>query len=193
MFTISCGETDPQATVAARSAVSACEEVTRENMVSSSSYKTLWSDYTEREPLSAKEVREIYNANRCAPKGERECLQDLERFTDAYTENWRKDLMAQLKAGKKLSDDDRHMAQMFGLVERPQDNSPAGKTGFVLLEYESENAFGASLRGFDICRFGPIGDDGKFDSQNVIRSGPIPLEEGVQAKAQYEQMKVRDK
>lgn len=186
-----CGETDPQSTVAAKSAVAACEEVTRDQAISPPSFKTLWSDYTEREPLNQDDIRDMYKAGRCSPVGEKECLLDSDRFMDASTERKRKELSAALAAGKKLNRDDQRMAETLGLVEWPQDHSPSGKTGFVLLEYQSENAFGASLRAFGICRLGAIGDDGKFEKSNVIKSGPIPLDEGIRTKAQYEDLKGR--
>jgi hypothetical protein len=147
------------------SAARACEGALKPTLVSPSSYRRVWFDYTPREPVTKDEMIEKLETDRTRAIKEGD---DAEAFSSAYA----------LQCYKKNKCDS---FPKFEELHPP-------KTGFILLEYESENAFGASLPGFFICRLNQS-DDGKYGENSVFTSGAIPRQLGEQTKAQYEAMK----
>jgi hypothetical protein len=62
------------------------------------------------------------------------------------------------------------------------------KTGFVLLEYESDNAFGSTLPEFFACRLRQ-NDIGQYNDNSAFTSGPVPRDVGEQTKREYQALK----
>lgn len=161
-------------------ALAACEEQTKEGLVSPSSFKLVWSDYTLRAAALPED-----NVAMAAPGSSQ-----LSVNFAAYVDKHGPELAARLARGERLSEEDRQMAELWTSADvakkenaaRLARNLPEDRTAFVSLEYDADNSFGATLREFAMCRFGPIGDDGRFERADIVQSGPVDAAAGREAK-----------
>ena len=157
--------------------IGACEEAIKGSLVSPSSYRRVSVEFTPREPLTLEEFEGAINTRKC-PVSEREYNCESETATaDALVDQYiasqqlekegrpdpRPNRSIVEKALKRLH------ADIYAQLSRwPHSHR---KTGFVTLEYDADNSFGASLRTSSFCRFGPIGEDGRFGPNDVILIG----------------------
>jgi len=173
-------------------AIAACEQATQKTLVSPASYHQVWAGFTEREPLNDEEQQEYNERHDCSAKREArgECTRDdLDRFTDVFTKNALDDMARRIKKGQKLTPLQQNIAdaRKRDAAEKLADPQ-AASTGFVTLEYDSANSYGAQLRSFGMCRFGPLGKDGKFEASDIFQSGPVPRDVGEEAKTVAQQL-----
>lgn len=153
-----------------RGAKLACQEATVGALTSPSSFRLVWSDVTLRGPFSFAEFKEAAEARHARSGAEPSSTPHADAFLVAMHEKdvrdgtWEKQLRTSYASYQTWAPEEKN-------------------TAFVLLEYDAENTFGAALRGFSICRFGPAGEDKKFGLSDIVKSGPVPLEEGRTAKS----------
>lgn len=158
-----------------RGAKLACQEETVSVLKSPSSFNLVWSDVTLRGPFSFAEFKEAAEARGRRAAADSTATPHTDSFLEAMHKKdvrdgtWAKQLQTSYASYQKWAPEEKN-------------------TAFVLLEYDAENAFGASLRGFSICRFGPAGNDKKFGISDIVQSGPIPLQEGRAAKDVAEEL-----
>lgn len=169
-------------------AIAACEEATQKTLKSPSSYRRVWAGYDETDPLNGEDEQRYRDRGKCAARKTmgRACTAaelDGERLADAYSAKVDRDIERKKRSGAALTSDEKFFDDLnAGVANRPKLDGAAAETGFVTLEYDSANSFGAQLRAFGICRFGPIGTDGKFDQGDIFQMGPIPNELGESEK-----------
>lgn len=164
-----------------RGAVSACEGAIQRQLVSPSSYTQVWSDFTERAPLTAREKRAWRERNICTDaKGKAGMCTPTtaDRMQSHFLRTAEED-MAKVRNGQPVPAEDR--ARIAQMIEA-DDRLAKAHTGFVLIEYDSDNAMGASVRAFAMCRFGPASTDGTFAESAIFQSGPVARAEGEAAK-----------
>ena len=66
------------------------------------------------------------------------------------------------------------------------------RKAFVLLEHDSENSFGAPLRGFSICDFSYLGESERFGPHDLIHAGPVSRKLAEEAKVSFSRDSARD-
>ncbi|RYG88919.1 MAG: hypothetical protein EON59_02865 [Alphaproteobacteria bacterium] len=167
-----------------RGAIAACQDATRSKLVSPSSFKSLWANFTERGPLDLADRDEWMNRDICSVKraATRECTQSTsDKLATAVRKQGDREIAAKRRRGEKLDEAEQAYFNAGAWLD-------TAKTGFVLLEYDAENRMGANLRSFAICRFGPPGDRKTFSIRDIFQQGEIPRSEGEEAKAQYERL-----
>lgn len=172
-----------------KGAIPACVEKTTASLVSPSSFKLLWSDYTPRPPMPLEE--------RFPPIAEEpECESDcgpgasINAAYAGYVMREGPRLAERLKGNGQLNPTERQAAEQWMSMQKARQdyaariakNLPEDQSGFVTIEYEAKNAYGTELRSFAMCRFGAIGEDGRFGRNDIFLSGPIDQEEGEAAK-----------
>ena len=157
--------------------IGACEDAIKGSLASPSSYRRVSVEFTPREPLPLEEFEDAWNTRQC-PVSEREynCESDT-NYADAYLDQFtaerqlekegRSDLPPTRSVVEKALK--RYRADIYAqLSKQPLSHR---KTGFVTLEYDADNSFGASLRASSFCRFGTIGQDGQFGAEDIILIG----------------------
>lgn len=172
-----------------KGAIPACVEKTTASLLAPSSFKLLWSEYTPRPPMPLEE--------RFPPIPEEpECDGDCgagARISAAYVGYIMREgprLAERLKHNGKLNPTERDAAEQWISIQKARQdyaariakNLPEDQSGFVTIEYEAKNAYGTDLRSFAMCRFGAIGEDGRFDRNDIFLSGPVEQEAGEAAK-----------
>jgi len=148
-------------------AIATCVEAVREGAVSPSSFQVVWSHYTQSEPTLGDE-REERKPARCEPT-----CSELDRIYDAYVENIYREgplLQKKIDRGRKLSARESEALDMYRLgLERRKEyelavrqKKPEVQEALVLVQFDADNQFGAKLRQYALCAFGPVGKDGNF-------------------------------
>lgn len=172
-----------------KGAVPACAEETKEGLISPSSFKLVWSEYTPRGPVTVEEIAEIEDVKR---QCDGECSPG-EQLSIDYASYLRREgprLAAKLKRNAKLTGGEKADAELWLRSEQSRKerraqiakNLPEDQSAFVTIEYDAQNTYGTSVRGFAVCRFNGIGKDRRFDRGGILMSGPIDLETGKAAK-----------
>lgn len=157
--------------------IGACEEAIKGRLVSPSSYRRVSVEFTPREPLTLEEFEAAINSKKC-PVSEREynCESDnatADALVDQYiaSQQLEKEGRPDPRPNRSVVEKalNRHHADIYAeLSKQPLSNR---RTGFVTLEYDADNSFGASLRASGFCRFGTIGEDGQFGPEDIINIG----------------------
>lgn len=156
-------------------AIDACEEQISDQLISPASYKRVWADYTPRSALTSAEYREL-------DRRRANIDSYSQRLVDAYTDELDRSIKRKAKRGG-LTDVEQMVVDGRRQTDaRAARNDPADRTGFVTLQYDSDNRFGATLRSFAICRFGAIGEDFRFERKDILQSGPMDDELGQLSK-----------
>ena len=157
--------------------IAACEKAIKGSLVSPSSYRRVSVEFTPREPLTLEEFETAINTKKC-PVSEREyncesdtahadALVDQSIASQQLEKEGRPDPRPNRSVVEKALK--RHHADIYAQLSRwPLSHR---KTGFVTLEYDADNSFGASLRASSFCRFGTIGQDGQFGPEDIILIG----------------------
>lgn len=172
-----------------KGAIPTCVEETTASLKSPSSFKLLWSDYTARPPMP---TEERFTSLSEEPKCDGDCGAGASLIAEyaGYVMREGPRFAERLKRNAKLNDIERQAAEQWLSIERSRreyaakiaKNLPEDQSAFVTLEYEAKNAFGTDLRAFAVCRFGAVGQDGRFDKNDIFLSGPIDDETGKSAK-----------
>lgn len=165
-------------------AIGACESTIKKQLVSPSTYRLIWSDFTERPPLNAEEKKAWRERNICTDAKAKAgaCTPTTgDQLQGHFLRDAEKN-MAKARRGEPIAPEDRPLVEQMLQAE---DRLAVAKTGFVIMEYDSENAMGASVRAFAICRFGPASADGTFAESAIFQSGPVSRAEGEAAKEAY--------
>lgn len=158
-------------------AIGACEAHTLAGLVSPSSYVRRKAEYFPKPALSYDEGYEMRSA--------RDRARDpvSSRFVDAYSRAIEREgpgLAKRSKRGEKLTEDQQRMLQSWQFAEtrragdkqRIAENRPADRSAVVIIEYDADNQYGASIRSVAYCRFDAQGDDGRFAETDILQSGP---------------------
>lgn len=169
-------------------AVRACEQKIANDLASPTSFKSVWSDFTPRGPLTWEESlppkKDFCNAPRDPNTS------GLNAYS-CYMERLEPKVREKLRKGQPLRGrDENFIAETLRAVEKNKrdtedrlaKNLPRDQTAFVTIEFDSANQFGTTVRAFAMCRFGAVGDDGRFQESEIIQSGPVEAEAGRQAK-----------
>ena len=158
-------------------AIAACEVETMKSLRSPSTYKRVWADYTTAPPLGWKESAKL-RQTQCEP----DCT-EADRFFNAYANKMDKDIERKIRRGERLNELEQSITDRRGELDRLiSANAPEVQTAVVTLEYDAQNAFGSPVRSFAMCRFSAIGEDGRFESHDIVSAAPLDDQDGRQMK-----------
>ncbi len=167
-----CGcATDPEATHE-ESAITACEEAISESARSPSSYRRVWGNAGLSETTSFEEYRRQREDELRRLHGSTSIS---DRAVAAYAEELKNN--GQYESDLRRGWDNYRSSDLRGR-----------QRATVILEYDSDNQFGANLRGFALCSLRPGGADG-FTRSDVTNAGAIPKEDGEATKRMLELQK----
>lgn len=158
-------------------ALSACEEYVVSTLKAPSSYQRAWYEYKPAPPLTSAEFRNLQSAQANVCGGDQ--CSEAGDYMQAAVEGFNRELDRKLRDGLAL--DDLEQALLKNRKQMDADaaaDKPAARTAFVTVEYDAQNAFGASIRSFAMCRFSAIGEDGRFSKTDILSAGPIDGESG---------------
>lgn len=150
-------------------ATQACEERLKPSLTTPAAYERLWSRFTPAGPLTREEMISKNEEDRLRAVSEGN---DAAAYASAYINTCFKNPD---KAGCR-----EIVAMSEKLASQP--------TAFILIEYESANAFNAVIPGYYSCRTN-ISEDGSYDAARLLSSGAVPRKLGDRLKAQAEAVK----